>query len=241
MEYHRPINVLKSLLGVGRTIHSRGLRIPYDRRIISRDYRRKLRVWHYERTEIKAIQALVQPGDVVLELGAGIGYVSAFLAKNCRVREIHCFEANPELLPFIESVHRENGVEGIRIHHAVLGAEAGSAPFYIREKFVSSSLEPGTAAQQARIRRVEQVEVRPARAAMDAIAPSFLVCDIEGAEAEILPLLDLAGLRGAVIELHPQWIGQAGVAAVFETMARAGLTFYPDVSRGKVAAFLRDW
>ena len=241
MEYYKPINTLKSLLGVGKTIHSRGLRIPYDRRIISRDHRRALRAWHYERAEIKAIQALVQPDDVVVELGAGIGYISAFLAKNCRVREIHCFEANPELVPFIETVHRENGIKGAHVHHAVLGAEAETAPFYIRENFLSSSLEQGTAAQKDAIRRIDQVAVRPARATLDAIAPSFLICDIEGAEAEILPLLDLSTLRGAVIELHPQWLGAAGTAAVFDAMARAGLTFYPGASSRQVAAFLRDW
>ncbi len=73
------------------------------------------------------------------------------------------------------------------------------------------------------------------------IAPSFLICDIEGAEAGLLPAADLGSLRCAVVELHPQWIGKAGVAAVFAAMTAAGLSYYPKTSNKKVVTFRRDW
>jgi hypothetical protein len=68
-----------------------------------------------------------------------------------------------------------------------------------------------------------------------------LVCDIEGAEAELLPAGDWSGLRAAVVELHPQWIGQAGVQAVFDAMQRAGLTYFPRASQAKVVTFRKGW
>ncbi len=220
---------------------SRGLRIPFDPALIDQKKRRALRRGDYERREIEAVKALVRPEDVVLELGGGLGYMSAFMAHNRKVGEIHTYEANPALLPYIKQLHAANGVENVTIHNALLGPRKGKARFHIRENFLASSLEEAPQGEKSPVIRVEEIEVENAKAAVKAIRPSFLVCDIEGAEADILPLPDFSGLRGAVIELHPQWIGAAGVRAVFDAMHKAGLTFFPRVSNKKVVAFLRDW
>ncbi len=222
-------------------IRSRGMRFPNDPAFIDRKRRRLLRHGDYERREIEAVKALVRPDDVVIELGAGIGYMSTFMARNRRVGAVHAFEANPALIPYIERVHAANDVTAVTVHNALLGPRKGKAKFYIRENFPASSLEEAPRGEKSPVVRVEQVEIRNAKAAFREIRPSFLVCDIEGAEADLLALPDLSGLRGAVIELHPQWIGRAGVARVFEAMMGAGLTFFPRVSNKKVVAFLRDW
>jgi hypothetical protein len=73
------------------------------------------------------------------------------------------------------------------------------------------------------------------------IAPTFPICDIEGAEADLIPLADLSTLRCAVLELHPQRFGSKGVKAVFDAMTAAGLTFCPKTSWKKVVTFGRDW
>ena len=65
--------------------------------------------------------------------------------------------------------------------------------------------------------------------------------DIEGAEASLLPMLDLTGLRGVMIELHPQYIGPLGVNAVFRAMMDAGLAYYARGSTQKVVCFRRNW
>jgi len=44
----------------------------------------------------------------------------------------------------------------------------------------------------------------------------------------------------AVVELHPQWIGQSGVQAVFDAMHKAGLTYFPRLSQSKVVTFKKD-
>lgn len=222
-------------------IRSRGLRIPYDPALIDTRKRRALRRGDYERREVEAVKALVRPDDVVLELGAGLGYMSTYMAANRKVGEVHAYEANPALIPYIERLHAQNGVTGVTIHNAILGPRKGKAKFYVRENFLASSLQENPPGEKSPVVRVEEIAVENAKAAVKAIRPSFLVCDIEGAEADILPLADFSGLRGAVIELHPQWIGEAGVRAVFDAMHGAGLTFYPRVSNKKVVAFLRDW
>ena len=224
-----------------QVFRSRGMHIPFDPAIIDRKMRRRLRRGDYERREVEAVKALVRPDDVVIELGGGIGYMSTYMAHNRKVAQLHTYEANPDLIAFMRRMHALNKVENVTIHNALLGPRKGKANFHLREDFLASSLKENPAGISSPVTRVEKIPVENARTAFREIQPSFLVCDIEGAEADILPLPDLKGLRGAVIELHPQWIGAAGVAAVFQAMMAAGLTFFPRVSNKKVVAFLRDW
>ncbi|REC56304.1 FkbM family methyltransferase [Rhodosalinus sediminis] len=221
------------------TLTSRGVRIPKNGRVVRGRARRNLRAGTYERKESDAVLRIVRPGDRVLELGAGIGDISALIATQTQAAAITAFEANPALLPFIAEVHRANGVTTATVENALLAAEAGPPrPFHIREDFLASSLDRDAAGGV-----VETVAV-PVRAVGDVLAevrPDVLVCDIEGAEAELLPAADWSGLRAAVVELHPQWIGQAGVQAVFDAMQRAGLTCFPRASERKTVAFRRGW
>ena len=227
------------MAGTGGTITSRGVRIPKDARVVTGRARRNLRAGTCERKESDAVLRMVRPGDRVLELGAGIGYMSALIATQTQAAAITAFEANPALLPFIAEVHRADGVTTATVETALPAAEAGPPrPFHIREDFLASSLDRDAAGGV-----VETVAV-PVRAVGDVLAevrPDVLVCDIEGAEAELLPAADWSGLRAAVVELHPQWIGQAGVQAVFDAMQRAGLTYFPRASERKVVAFRRGW
>jgi hypothetical protein len=112
-------------------------------------------------------------------------------------------------------------------------------PFYIRRNFLASSMDPEV--EKSAITEEVAIPRHALGAVLEDLRPDLLVCDIEGAEADLLPAGDWSGLRAAVIELHPQWIGQAGVAAVFAAMARAGLTYFPMASEAKVVTFLRDW
>lgn len=224
----------------GPFIHSKGMRFPRDERIIPPKRRRLLREGAYEQKEHGAIMAALRPDDVVIELGAGIGYISTAVARK-GARAVHTFEANPAMIPYIHAVHRLNGVADVHLTHAVLGATAGRVPFYIRRDFTASSLDPDPGGQMAAPVAVEEVDMLDIRAVFAEVAPTFLICDIEGAEADLIPVADLSGLRCAVVELHPQWIGEAGVAAVFAAMTAAGLTYFPRGSQGKVVTFKRGW
>ncbi|MFV0514876.1 MAG: FkbM family methyltransferase [Jhaorihella sp.] len=225
--------------GRARVLRSRGLKFPHHRHITTGKIARLLRRDVYEYKESEAALRIVGPDDVVLELGAGIGYMSSLIATKCKPAAIHSFEANPGLIDYIGEVHAANGVTGVTVHNALLAPEAGPpADFFVRENLLASSMIEENAGQ---IVAVEKVEVRSLPDTLAEIRPTVLVCDIEGAEATLLPGADFTGLRAAIIELHPQWIGQAGVQAVFDTMQRAGLTYFPRASEGKVVAFRGGW
>lgn len=223
-------------------IRSRGLLFPDDPAVIPQRIRRMLRNRDYEAREAAAVRALVGAEDVALELGAGIGYMSTLMAKACKAKEVHSFEGNPSLIPYVRQVHALNGVaDRAQVTNALLGPQAGTATFYQREDFLASSLDPNPRGLASPVIAEHQVEVRDIKAAMQEIKPSVLVCDIEGAEAHVLPAADLSTVRVAVVELHPQWIGQAGVQAVFDAFHAAGLTYFPKTSDKKVVTFLKGW
>jgi Met-10+ like-protein len=65
----------------------------------------------YERDELRLIGMVLSPSDVVLEVGAGLGVVSAFCAKRLGSSRVFAFEANPDLEPRIRETYALNGVE----------------------------------------------------------------------------------------------------------------------------------
>ncbi len=222
-------------------IRSRGIKMPKVREIVSGRTRKALREGSYEGLEADAVMKIAREGDTVLELGTGIGYISTLIAAQRPVKEIHTFEANPLLIDYIRTTHALNNITNVTVHNALLGPEkAEPRDFYCRQNFLASSLDYNARPPEG-IVSVEKIEVRDINQTFDAIGPDILICDIEGAEAEILPALKYEGLRAAVIELHPQWIGAPGVRAVFEAMHRAGLTYYPRWSYRKVIVFRRAW
>ena len=222
-------------------IVSRGIRMPRHPAITRPRIRKSLRTNGYEGLEADAITKIAREGDTVLELGAGIGFISTLIGATRPVKEIHSFEANPYLIDYIHAAHALNGVTNAHVHNALLAPRKGPPrDFYCRRNFLASSLSPDTGPADG-ILSVEKIEVRGVNTVFRELKPDVLVCDIEGGEADLLPALKYDGLRAAVIELHPQWIGAEGVRAVFEAMHNAGLAYYPRWSYRKVIVFRRQW
>lgn len=222
----------------GRVIWSRGAKFPFRGDILPPRVRQAVRANRYEFKEVEAAMSIVGKEDVVLELGGGMGYVSTVLAKNNHPKHIHVYEANPVMADYIRETHAINGLDNTTLHNALLGPRKAKAKFHIREQFVASSLDYKDGAD---VVRTESIDVHNAKTAMKDIAPTVLVCDIEGAEVDVIPLLDLSTVRAAVIELHPQWIGPEGVNTVFQAFMNAGLAYSARRSQKKVIVFKRSW
>lgn len=221
-------------------VMSKGMKFPKDGHFITGQLRAALRENRYEAKEAQCVLRLVRDEDTVIELGAGIGFMSTLVATRRKLKGVFAFEANPALIPYIQSVHAANDLSNAHVTHGILGKRNGSTEFYVRDNLLSSSLAPLEGDTQVNTQKVK-VDVLNASHVFKEIKPSILIADIEGAEATLLPQLDLGGLRGAMIELHPQYIGPEGVNAVFHAMMDAGLAYYPRGSTQKVVCFRRAW
>lgn len=219
-------------------IRSRGMRFPKDPQIIQGKVRRLLRTNGYEAKETEAALRVVREGDTVVELGGGIGYMSTLVATKRAIKAVHVFEANPDLIPYIHSVHAANGVTNAHVTNAILGPRKGSVDFYVREPLLGSSMQvlEGEVDPPS-----VKVDVLNAKQTLKEISANVLICDIEGAEADLIPAMDLSGLRAAIVETHPQWIGPEGINKVMRAFMDAGLAYYHRGSHGKVLAFRTDW
>ena len=156
----------------------------------------------YERDELRLIGMVLSPSDVVLEVGAGLGVVSAYCAKRLGSSRVFAFEANPDLEPRIRETYALNGVEPT-LEMCAIRATAGRVSLYRTKHLFPSSLIQRNAGALA-------IEV-PGKAlsyVVEKIRPTLLIVDVEGAEGELFDRAQLPGVTKIMLELHERVIGE---------------------------------
>jgi FkbM family methyltransferase len=218
------------------TLPFHGLTVPMQGEHVSKPIWKHVWRGDYEWPELRALSALLRPEDRVLELGLGMGLVSGVLAHRLPSARFTSYEANPALLPHIAALHKANGIGNVAVRSAIVAPLSKGAvrKFRLHRHFTESSLT----AASAELAEVE-VPVHDPETVISELRPDILICDIEGAEEELIPHLPLSGLRGAVIELHPQIVPRAGIARIFRTFLEAGLVPVVEQSFETVVAFER--
>lgn len=212
-----------------------GLKVPSGPHL-SDEIRDRLGRGRYEQHELAALRAKLREGDVLMELGAGIGVVSAYCARVLGSRNVFTFEANPGLEPHIKELYRINGVSPT-LEICALGDRHGEQALHVHDAFWASSTLPS---QSQGSSATVTVPMRPFDEALREVRPTVLVIDIEGGELDLLPALRLDGVRAVVIEMHPQLIGEDGCTAVTTEIEDAGLSFDQAASSGFVFVFDRE-
>lgn len=228
-------------LGLKTTMHYAGLDIPLYREGISAEVVMGIASGLYEQPEIAGLSRVLRPGDRILELGAGLGVVTALAARAAGPQgRILAYEADPKLLKDTHEFLARHGVQNAEVRNAVLVPEAApgeTRSFHVSRVFAVSSLVP-----HAGSTRHKTISV-PAVAVNDVIGdfrPDVLICDIEGGEAELIPAINFKGLRAVVIEMHPKRISAEKLAAVREALERQGLIQDATPLGGTVELFQRS-
>jgi FkbM family methyltransferase len=178
-----------------------GVRIELDDSIDA-TVREAMVCGRYEAQELRALAGALRPDDVVLELGSGIGLLSAWCAQRVGGERVFTFEANPELEPHIRRTWALNGVQP-RLEIAMLTEHEGEQDFYIHDAFWASS-----AAADPCARRVVRVPALAFNEVIHRIDPSLLVMDIEGGEYPLLQFADLHHVTRVVAEIHERQLGR---------------------------------
>ena len=193
----------------------------------------------YEGQEIKAALHLVKEGDIVLELGAGIGVVSGVIAHNCKPKKIVSYEANPNLIPHIKELHKINKLTRVNsVRNKVLISDPNAPatmPFFVHKSYLGSTLV-GEAINSA---NTVDIKVDKFNTVVKELKPNVLVMDIEGGELDLLRHADLSGFRSIIIEYHPKIYGVAAMRECKNYLRQAGILPVQDFSTRRVWAATR--
>ncbi len=191
----------------------------------------------HELPEREVVGKTLEPHDVVLEIGAGVGMVTMQCCRQIGSDRVHTCEANPSLLPVLQRSCELNDFHPELIS-GMVGIEAGSEEFFVATQFVSSS-------RFARGKEVENrekttVPVFSLPSLLARIRPTYLIMDAEGAEADLLDArVNLACINKICVEVHPKIIGDAAINQIVRTLAEQGLHLSWSQSRSVVLFFER--
>lgn len=173
-----------------------------------------LSIGDYEHHDLDLAAEFVRPGDVVMELGGGVGVTGVALARASGT-EVVIVEPNPDLHDAIQRTFEANGCS-VRLVRAAAAGGAGSADFHVADNYWWSSLEHREA---ARTIIVEQV---PLADLLLAHAPQVLAIDIEGHERQLVDTPLPACLRCVLMEIHTPDIGTAETGRIVSWLTDQG-------------------
>lgn len=186
-----------------------------DKSEVSRTVRVALYKKQYEHNECELILRHLKPEDRVAEFGGGIGFISLNCQKVVGPENVFTYEPNPSAVTQIRRNYELNNLTP-NIIQAAVGAEDGETVFNVHENIISSSL-----LSRENTRPID-VTVQGVRRVLDERDPTVLVVDIEGAELDVLPLVENSNVRGICLELHPHIYGEEKKRELLEKMAAIG-------------------
>jgi FkbM family methyltransferase len=183
----------------------------------------------YETDLQAALERFIQPGDVVYDVGANIGYIS-LVAARCSGAQgcVYAFEALPENIRRLEANIALNHLETrISAIHSAVVDHSGLATFYVHPSGAMGKAE-GSHGRQADY--AGQIEV-PGLALDDFILgqgnppPRLVKLDIEGGEG-----MALAGMVRTLQEFHPIFLvelhGQQASREVWQVLKKNGYSIH---------------
>lgn len=188
----------------------------------------------YELDEIRILQKKISNRDTVLEVGAGIGFLSIFAAKIVGSKRVFAYEANPDLIDIIKNNYKLNKVSPTIENCILSNVETKKALFFVEGDFYSSS----TIQRSDTARRVE-VSVSSLNRVLEKVAPSFLIVDIEGGEDEFFQNIELSSVNKILVETHPNLISFERINNIITRLISWNFFLDTQLSRNSVLFFER--
>lgn len=213
------------------------VQVAIDRSIVSSTIIAAMNKRQYEHVEARLGGQLfdteeIGQGQVVLEVGAGLGYVGSALFLSGKIQSIISYEANPNLIPLLRETHRLNGVTS-DVRNFILGEKSsGMGSIYVPEHFWAAQTERAVKGEVHNVRNCSLQTV------INEEKPSFMLIDIEGGEQSLFDgIVELPTVHSLLIELHQKVIGRDGIKRFFEKMHQLGFGYDQRFSHGKVVLF----
>lgn len=203
-----------------RAFTLRGVTVYLPEAALKGNLERALSSGRYENHEADALLMHLRPGDRLLDLGAGLGFICALAAGVLGEGAVMGVEAGPETVKLARRNLMANGFPGVKVlKGAVVGTGDGEVEFGQRPAFWASGLRgPEGWPENAEVIRVQ---ARPIGKLLAKLNPTVICCDIEGGELEVLTQ-SLPGVRLVVVETHPQVYGPEGVTRIVAALVAQG-------------------
>ncbi len=214
-------------------VDNQGVLLPTEGPGISPGIRKQIFFSEYEAKEIEIVAKRLSSDDVVMEVGAGIGFLSAYCAKRIGSERVFAYEANPALMELIAATYRANGVAPV-VRNVLLAEGEGSREFHVEPEFWASSAVQGS--DKANTISVPQADLNTE---LRRVRPSFLIVDIEGGEIEFFETADLATVRKICVETHPGIHSSAALSQMLGRLIAQGFALDFTLMRKNVLYLLR--
>ncbi|MBB4279660.1 FkbM family methyltransferase [Rhizobium mongolense] len=216
-------------------LECRGVKFPEDAIILTDRVRESIAAGRYEGKEATQVEKLLKEGDRVLEIGSGLGFISTIAARDPKTVDVLCYEADPRLIPYIQSVHELNGITNVTVRNAALTTDLSQKEltFFVRKDFWGSSFSKAGGDYISET----SIPTQPFNEVMQQFRPTFIVCDIEGAELDLFMNASLFGVTRVLVEIHSRIIGRTGVKRLFDAMSARDFHYDEFHSHGSVVLF----
>ena len=222
-----------------------GIKVPIDRQLMSETIVGSLTSGRYEMGEAKSLPRLIRPGERVVEIGAGIGVLTALIASKTRAELVVAIEASPLLQDYMGALHRLNGVEVERRQALITPGLGGStADFYLHQDLWASSPAPIKRRNQL---GVIQVPVMSLAEVAETWRPNLLIVDVEpfaawtNAEAgpHALAGADFRPFERVLLELKTKKFAPTQIKRVFDHFSAQRFAYDVETSSGPLVLFQR--
>ena len=217
-----------------RRVKLHGVRLAVPQ-ALDRDAKRALYSGRYERRKIRQLRSKIEPNDVFVDLGAGLGLTALFAATMIGAGRVTAVEADPRAVAMARANFALNDCAIDLIEGAAVGGANANVDFYPNATFGASACFPRAGGIDAiRVPRVDLAALLQERQA------TVLNVDVEGAEHGLLSSLpDFAALRVILVHFHEQSIGYARSAELTRLLFDRGFAFDLADSRGRRMIFVR--
>jgi len=217
-------------------VHGVRLRVPG--KAMNAGLRQALENGNYEWNERLALTRHVTPEDSVLDIGAGVGFISSLAAQTVGGDRVVSVEASPVLQEVLRSNLDDNGAKAARLVHAAVvpdSHEGETVIFAVTGAFWASALA-GHESGKAEMVTVPAVKLS---ALMAEHQPTIVVMDVEGAEVEFCEQDWPDCVRLLILEIHTSKYPPAVVKRIFDGFSAQGFTIMPWGTRGEVITLQR--
>ena len=204
----------------GNRIRIEGLRFSVDCPQVATAHKSTLWFGRHEVEERELLRRFLPAQLPVVELGGGLGVVSCLANRQLASPDRHVVvEAIPPLAALVERNRDLNDCR-FRVVNAALAYGSPTVNFTIHNNFVGSRLD-GESGTNVCVPSTTLGQI-VAEAGFDGFS---LICDIEGAEADLVAHeLNLIARQAmfVLVEIHPSILGEKGASQVVDSLTHAG-------------------